>query len=101
MSSSALGPLSAKVIALIMMKNENFCKYDLSNNDIGDKGIIEIGKALASHGVNKDEYIGASKRIISLNVSSNSITSKGFDVFITFLELNESLIELDISSNSK
>ena len=49
MVGARLGPLSAKVIALIMMKNENFCKYDLSHNEIGDKGIIEIGKALASH----------------------------------------------------
>ena len=46
MSGAQIGPLTAKVISLIMTKNENFSSYDLSQNEIGDEGARYIAHAL-------------------------------------------------------
>ena len=66
MAGAQIGPLTAKVIALIMTRNENFCKYDLSQNEIGDEGAKYIAHALLHR-----------PSIISLNLSTNSISNSG------------------------
>ena len=81
-----IGSLSAKVIGIIMINNDNFCKYDLSNNLFRDEGVIHIAKAL-----NKSE-------VISLNLSTNAMTDIGLIAIIEALICNETVIDLDISS---
>lgn len=98
MVGAHLGPLSAKIIALIMMKNENFCKYDLSQNYLGDEGTKLIAEALIPHKPSSGKAVGSASHIISLNLSSNAITDVGFDTLFNCLEKNSSIIELNISS---
>jgi len=104
MVGARLGPLTAKVIAVIMMKNENFCKYNLAENNLGDEGAKEIGRALSAENksiIGETDVNSGSSGIISLNLSSNAITSVGMNALLDSLSTNETLIELNISSKAR
>ena len=85
------------------MKNQNFCKYNLASNNLGDEGAKEIGKALSigQNGTGETNFNSANASIISLNLSANAITNVGMNALIDSLQENESLIELNISSKTK
>jgi Ran GTPase-activating protein (RanGAP) involved in mRNA processing and transport len=63
-------------------------KLDLSNNDIRDVGVEILSKSLGEE----------NKCLISLNLSSNSITHQSMPCLSEALLKNQSLIELNLSS---
>lgn len=90
MTGAHIAATTTKVIALIMLKNENFCKYELNNNKIGDEGCKILSQVLYQN-----------PPIIQLNLSSNAITDVGLTLLMKALTHNHCLIDLNISSKTK
>ena len=64
MNGGQIGPTVAKVVALIIKTNNDFARYDLSQNKIGDLGIEAIAAVFKQK---------MTPSIIELNVSTNSL----------------------------
>ena len=79
---------SANVLAIQFMQyNLNVCSYDLSFNELGDKGVSRIAMALQN-----------TCHIVYLNLDMNSICWEGASYLAKALRVNNSLIELSLSS---
>jgi len=50
----------------LLSKNEHFCRLSLSKNNLGDLGLVELGKILLRNA-----------NIMHIDVSSNNITPDG------------------------
>ena len=70
-----------------MKKNTHFCRLNLSKNNIGDNGVINLATALKKN-----------KSIISVDISSNNINIEGAHKFFEILSENDTLININISS---
>lgn len=82
-----MGVNSAAAIAKrFMLKNRNFCKYDLSDNNIGNEGTKAIAEVLKVTG-----------HIISLDLSKNNVTADGAAYLADALLRNSSLVELNLA----
>jgi hypothetical protein len=79
--ASALAPLFRE-------ESMSLTECDMSGNNIGDNGMLQISEAVQN-----------CKSIKLLNLSSNACTGTGCRVLGDMLEANESLTELDISWN--
>ena len=92
MVGGQIGSTSAKVISLIIKANQNFSKFDIGYNKIGDIGITSIANVFENF---------RCPSIIALNVSTNSLSPVGLTTLFNSLHCNQSLIDLDISSKSR
>ena len=89
LSGCYLGYYSSFVITKILYLNDKIAVLNLSNNNIGDKGIKIISNAI------KDNRV-----LVSFNISSNSISYKGGLIFFNNIINQKSIIDLDISNSS-
>ena len=87
LKNNGLGLESSKALCLIILKNINFSQLNISQNQISDKGVKKIGKALAKN-----------KNFIHVNISSNTLSPEGLYQFIKLITPSQSLISLNLSS---
>lgn len=90
LNGSGLGKYSARVIADVLIRNSNYSRVILSNNNLADDGCEEIARMLRSN-----------LSIIHLDISGNNLTPEGAARFFKKLIRNQGLISLDISSQDR
>jgi hypothetical protein len=94
--------LSLKTIDISynLINNDHSLKYllryntslhilNLSNNEMGDIGTIELANGLNSN-----------TTLLEINLSNNNIGDKGLNVLATVLKVNKSIIDLNLSNNN-
>jgi len=87
-TESGVGPRTGKAVAECIRNNPHFCQLLLGKNELGDKGAVQVAKALSK-----------ALNIIHLDLSSNSLSPEGLSEVLRALSCHESLISLDLSSH--
>lgn len=82
-------PLTLKPDLLKIFINLSLKKLDLSNNNIGDKGLYVLATVLK-----------VNKSIIDLNLSNNNINDIGAEAIARALQINKSIGILNLSNNN-
>lgn len=82
-----LGVSSGEVIGEILQRSCEFCRLTLSNNHLGDVGVVRLAESLSSN----DNFI-------HIDISSNDLTVAGLAGFINCYLQNQSIVSFDFSS---
>ena len=77
----------------LIINNTSLCSLILSDNDIGDYGMMALSRGLQQQ---QEQQRGLRK----LDVSTNNITKRSATLIATMLRANQSLHELNLSFNS-
>eukprot|EP00929_Paragymnodinium_shiwhaense_P109933 TRINITY_DN76554_c0_g1_i1.p1 TRINITY_DN76554_c0_g1~~TRINITY_DN76554_c0_g1_i1.p1 ORF type:complete len:619 (-),score=171.57 TRINITY_DN76554_c0_g1_i1:47-1903(-) len=84
-----MGPrVGAKVLEAIA-ENDTLTSLDIVGNNIGERGAIALAAVLAASEI----------RLEALNCASNAMGSTGAQAIAEGIEVNETMLELDISDN--
>jgi Ran GTPase-activating protein (RanGAP) involved in mRNA processing and transport len=82
-----LGPAASRVISDILKRNPHFANLILSNNALGDEGVLSLGSCLKNN-----------TALVSLDLSNNDISPVGGKALFTVMAKHESIISLNVSS---
>ena len=82
-----LGVSSGEVIGEILQRSCEFCRLTLSNNHLGDVGVVRLA-----------EFLSSNENFIHIDISSNDLTVAGLAGFINCYLQNQSIVSFDFSS---
>ena len=88
LSNCNLGLNSIKILLQIFLDFEKICVLNLAKNNLNDKGLILLSKAIKK-----------SISLVSVDVSSNNITHEGGKQFINDLIEQQSIINIYLGTN--